>query len=135
MQWLLLLKKFKPSHMNNWFLMCFFFKNGYIFLKCTVCTDFFSKIVRIVRIFSKKKCTDCTDFFWKCTDFCTDFFKKVLATLIICCNLRIFLHIFCLITKFRNKYLDFCKLAIFCRLLRYRASHIILDYLQVLTPK
>ena len=57
---------------------------------------FFSKIVLIVRIFSKivricsKKCTDCTDFFpkitdffWKCTDFCTDFFKKVLATLYI----------------------------------------------------
>ena len=70
---------------NEWKIefWCVFFKNGFIFLKCTVCTDFFSpKNVRIVRIFSQK-CTDCTDLFWKCTDFCTIFFKKVLATLYI----------------------------------------------------
>ena len=29
------------------------FKNGFIFLKCTDCRDFFSKIVLIVRIFKK----------------------------------------------------------------------------------
>ena len=73
MQWLLLLKKFKPSH--NWILLCFFFKNGYIFLKCTVCTDFFSK-----------NCTDCTDllkklyglygFFLKMYGFLYGFFQK-----------------------------------------------------------
>ena len=44
------------------------FKNGFIFLKCTICTDFFKnctdcknffqKNVRIVRIF----CTDCAEF-------------------------------------------------------------------------
>ena len=50
MKGLLLLKKFKPSQMNNWILMVFFFKNGYIFLKCRVCTDFYSKIVKIVMI-------------------------------------------------------------------------------------
>ena len=55
-----------------------------IFLKnCTVCTDFFKKIVRIVRIFSKKNCTDFVKkkkkyglygfFPKKCTE-CTDLF-------------------------------------------------------------
>ena len=36
------------------------FKNGFIFLKCTDCRDFF------------ENCTDCTDFF----ENCTDLFKK-----------------------------------------------------------
>ena len=40
------------------------FKNGFIFLKKYGLQGFFSKIVLIVRIFSKK-CTDCTDFFSK----------------------------------------------------------------------
>ena len=51
------------------------FKNGFIFLKCTDCRDFFSKIVLIVRILKNvriffENCTDCMDFFFEnCTDF------------------------------------------------------------------
>ena len=46
------------------------FKNGFIFLKCTDCRDFFRKLYRLYWFF--KKCTDCTDFFW----FLYGFFHK-----------------------------------------------------------
>ena len=64
-RWLLQLKKFKPSHMNIWILMCFFLSKMVTFFlkvrflwilskKCMDCTDFFPKNLLIVRIFSQK---------------------------------------------------------------------------------
>ena len=62
--------------------------------------------------------------FWKC--FCRfDFefaWSRAFKKCIMCCNLsNFFLHTFCFLSRFRNKYLDFCKFSIFSLDYRRRA--------------
>jgi len=47
------------------------------------------------------------------------------------CNLRNFLHNFCFLTKFRNKYLDFCKFVIFLQITEVEPKGFTKTYLMI----
>ena len=106
-----------------------------------------------------QKQPDCTTFAKKfCTDFCTAkhlkeickfsvFLEYTFRLFKICrfkfarsrdfqkciffCNLRNFLHNFCFLTKYRNKYLDFCKFVIFLQIVEVEPKGFTKTYLMI----